>query len=451
MEKKKLLRTAFAIMLFYCMGLRLVYGQEIRTFNIESFILAVNENNRQIKIAEKEKSFIREGVNEARAAYLPQANIQSTYQRNFNDQDMYMEFYDFTKMDKETGDIPITLQKFDVGFKNDFQANFLLEQNILSLRSIYQIRASRIHSKIGELEYEKKTDDIICNAKKMFLQSVLMEYVYLLNQISEQNALDNYKAAQNKFENRLISEMDLLQAKIRWENEIPKTQQARRNYFILLNNLKVVAGAAPSDSIVVKHDFSVKDYSAKTTAMNDVFENREDYQMLAKNIELQKMLLKKEKSEYLPDLKAKFGYSYLCNSDKWKFDENTNKPFYAGVTLTIPIFSGGYRKAQVNKAAIQYDISTQQEKDARQNIVIEVKNLEMKLREEAAIIKSAQSTVETAEKGYKLAQKNTETGLISQLDLRRYSEDQKRAQLNLYYAIYNYECSLIDYKKATGK
>jgi outer membrane protein TolC len=439
------------ISLFCFVNFQQLFAQEtVHAYSIESFISAVKDNNLQLKIAEKEKDYIKKGTAEALAAYLPQINFQGTYQRNFNDQKMYIEFPDFSNIDSETGDIPITLQEFDIGFNNDFQANFLLEQNIVSLKSIYELKASRIYSKIGELEYTSKTNEIVCNAKKMFLQTVLMKHVYELNLETENNAYYNYIATQNKFNNALASEMDLLQSKIRWENEIPKTKQAKRNYLILQNNLKTIAGLPSTDSIIAEYNFSLYKKQNEEKEIAKVFENREDYQILKQDNKLKKTLINKEKDECIPTIKGQLGYSYLCNSDEWKCNENVNKPFYVGLTLTVPIVSGGYRNTRIKKAKLQYDISNYQEDDAKLSITIEVQNLEMKLQEEASIISSAETTLQTAKRGYELGLRNSETGLISQLDLRKYSEDMKRAQLNLYYAIYNYECSLIDYNNAIG-
>jgi outer membrane protein TolC len=451
-EYYNVLKWILFLILFWSLNSRSLYAQkQVYTFNIEGFVKAVKRNNLQLKIAEKEKDFIRKGTNEAIAAYLPQLNFQGKYQRNFNDQKMYIEFPDFSNIDPETGNIPITLQEFNVGFKNNYQANFLLEQNILSLKSIYEIKASCIHSKIGELEYTSKTNDIISNAKKMFLQTVLSKHVYELSQETEKNAYGNYITTQNKFNNRLVSEMDLLQSKISWESEIPKTIQAKHNYFILLSNLKVIAGLSPSDSIIAEYDLSNVLKNEIITDMDAVFEHRDDFQLLLQNNKLQKALLNKEKAECLPSITGQIGYSYLSNSDNWKYDVNVNKPYYAGITVTIPIASGGYRNARIKKAKLQYDISGYKKDDALLNIVNEVRNLEMKLQEESSIISSAESTLKTAQKGYDLAKKNSVTGLISQLDLRQHREDMKKAQLNYYYAIYNYECSLIDYNNAIGK
>ena len=136
---------------------------------------------------------------------------------------MYIEFPDFSSIDPVTGEIPVKLQKFSVGFDNNYQANFILEQNIFSLKSIIDLQTAQVYSKIGELQYQNRMNEIISQARKMFIQTVLLEKVYELNQSTEEDALVNYTSAKSKYENKLASEIDVLQAKIAWENEIPKT------------------------------------------------------------------------------------------------------------------------------------------------------------------------------------------------------------------------------------
>ncbi len=450
-RKEKGFKHILFTLLLYCAASQFLYAQgSDHKFNLDDFVARVNQANLQLKISKAEKDFEQKATNEAVASLLPQVNFQGGYQRNFNEQYVYFEFPDFSNIDPETGEAPVKMQKFAAGFKNDFQANFLLQQNLLSFKTLYELKSSRIYSDIEGLKYENKAKEIINNAKKMFLQTVLMEHVYELNRLTEKNAKENYLAAKNKYENKLISEMDFLQAKVHWENQIPQAKQAKRNYLILLCNLKIIAGLNAADSIVLENQYLFKNESFQVPSIDAVLEKREDYQMAIKNIDFQKISVKKEKSEFLPVVTGQLGYSYMSNSDKWKFNENENKPFYVGLTLTIPICSGGYQATQVQKAKIRQHISEMQREDAEQQIRIEISNLQMKLQEEVEIVKSAESTLNTARKGYELAQKNAGSGLISQLDLRKYSEDLKKAQLNFYYAIYNYECSKIDYNKALG-
>jgi len=121
---------------------------------------------------------------------------------------------------------------------------------------------------------------------------------------------------------------------------------------------------------------------------------------------------------------------------------------YAGVTLTIPIFSSGYRKSQLSKAKILSDNALLEKQEARLSMTVEIQNLEMKLTEEYKIIQVAKSISETAKKAYNIAVETTKSGLISQLDLRKISTDYKMAEINMYHSIYNFKCTQIEYNNA---
>ncbi len=407
-------------------------------YNLENYIKVVEENNLQIKISKNQLDFSQLSKKEALSALLPQINFQGNVKHNFSDQYMYLELPDYDNIDLTTGEIPSRLQKFKSGFENDFQAHLILEQNLFVLKNIYDLKVSQIYSEIGTLEHKEKTNEIISKAKKAFIQTRLMQEVFELNKVSKKNAEENYLDAKNKFENKLISELEMLQAKLRWENEIPKIKQAKRNYLILLANLKIIAGINYKDSMIIEHNLSSYEFNSKNINEKEAINKRNDYKMLEKNYELQNEIIYKEKSEYLPTISSQLGYSYLSNSDKWDLDENKNKYFYAGITLTIPIFSGGYRNTQLSKAKINFNNAKLNKQEAELSMAIEIQNLQMKMSEEYKIILAAESTVKTDQKAYKLANENISTGLISQIDLKIISEDLKKAQINLYYSVYNY-------------
>jgi outer membrane protein len=81
-------------------------------------------------------------------------------------------------------------------------------------------------------------------------------------------------------------------------------------------------------------------------------------------------------------------------------------------------------------------------------MTIEIQNIELKLSEEYKTIQVAKSTGETAKKAYEIAVETAKSGLISQLDLRRISNDYNRAEINLYNSIYNFKCTEIDFNIA---
>ncbi len=420
----------------------------VNVYTLETYVNTVKENNLQLKISENNSLIADLSIMEAMSALLPQLNGQAEAKRNFNDQYTYFEALDYENIDPVTGEIPQVMQKFKMGFDNEFQAHLLLQQNLFSLKSIYDLKSARQYSDIGKLQNEDQIIKIIAESKKAFLQTVLIKNVYEVSQVSELFAKENYMSAKIKFENNLISELDLLQAKIRWEEELPKLLKAKRNYLILLGNLKVIAGMNPTDSIAINYDLAEYEFNNRTINSNDVIGNRVDYQLLDANNQLQQLNIKNKKAEYYPTINLNAGYSYFSSSDKWTIIDNQNKITYTAVALTVPIFSSGYRKAQLNKAKILSNNALLERQEAKLSMTIEIENLEMKLSEEYKTIQVAKSTRITAKKAYEIAVETAKSGLISQLDLRKISNDYKRAEINLYNSIYNFKCTQIDFNIA---
>ena len=422
----------------------------VTTYNLETFVNTVRENNLQLKISKNKSRVADLSIKEAMSALLPQINGQTEIKRNLNDQFIFFEAPDFENIDPITGEVPQIVQRFKTNFNNEFQANILLEQNLFSLKNIYNLKSARQFSTIGRLQNEDLIIKLIAEAKKAFLQTILIKNVYQVSQVSELYAKENYLASKNKFENKLISELDLLQAKIRWEEELPKLLKAKRNYLMLLGNLKLIAGINPKDSIVIDYDLARYELKAATVNSNDVISNRIDYQLLEASNHLQELDVKNKQAEYYPTVNLRAGYSYFSSSDEWTFRDNQNKIIYTAVTFTVPIFSGGFRKSQVSKAKILSNITLLEKKEAKLSMTIEIQNLELKLSEEYKSIQVAKSTGETAKKVYEIAVETAKSGLISQLDLRRISNDYNRAEINLYNSIYNFKCTQIDFNIATA-
>ena len=447
--RKSLFKTLLIVVISF-ISPNLFSQNNVDIYTLETFVKTVKENNLQLKISENNSKVADLSIKEAMSALLPQINGQAEAKRNFNDQYTYFEASDYENIDPITGEIPLIMQKFKMGFDNEFQAHLLLQQNLFSLKSIYDLKSARQYSDIGKLQNEDKIIKIIAESKKAFLQTVLIKNVYEVSKVSEQFAKENYLAAKNKFDNKLISELDLLQAKLRWEEELPKLLKAKRNYLILLGNLKVIAGINPTDSIAINYDLAKYELKNSTVNSDDVINNRIDYQLLKANNHLQELNIKNKQAEYYPTLNLKAGYSYFGSSDEWTVKDNQNKFTYTAVSLTVPIFSSGYRKVQVGKAKILSDNALLEKQEAKLSMTIEIQNLEMKLSEEYKTIQVAKSTRETAQKAYEIAVNTAKSGLISQLDLRKISNDYKRAEINLYNSIYNFKCTQIDFNNATA-
>jgi len=80
-----------------------------------------------------------------------------------------------------------------------------------------------------------------------------------------------------------------------------------------------------------------------------ILENNIDYRMLDNQVKASELLLKLNKSTYLPDLAAFYQYQKEFNKNAFSF----TPPHILGVGMNIPIFSSGSRMAKVSQSEIE--------------------------------------------------------------------------------------------------
>ena len=85
-----------------------------------------------------------------------------------------------------------------------------------------------------------------------------------------------------------------------------------------------------------------------------------DYQLAFNNKESQKTLFNLEKSKALPTLSAFIKGGYDGNSDSFEFFKSSQKWYgysFAGVTMSVPVFSSLRRSAKTQQAKLEFEKS----------------------------------------------------------------------------------------------
>ena len=126
--------------------------------------------------------------------------------------------------------------------------------------------------------------------RKHFTKLYYLKNVFELNKESEKNANENYLNMKKKYEVGLVSELQLLQAEVRWKNLIPELTQSERNYLLALNSLKTLAGVDVKSSFQIKGEMTDVSKNPIKIELSDVLNNRSDY-----NAKLWEMKLEKNK------------------------------------------------------------------------------------------------------------------------------------------------------------
>lgn len=262
--------------------------------------------------------------------------------------------------------------------------------------------------------------------------------------------LDNIK---NKFEQGIVAEYDVITADVRLKSIIPNILQSESMLKIAELQLKMLMGIDANQPVEIIGSLSEYEESMFETIIpvdNNLSSNSDlrefDLQALqAKNAyEIQKM-------QYLPNLTSSFNYSQISQNNNFKFSSYRWDPYsVVGVTLAIPIFSGGQRYNNVKQAKTQLLQLSQQRYDIERNLKLSVQNSIELINKSIEQVVAAGSSVNQAKKGYEITQKRYETGMGTIVDLNAAALAVTNAELQYRNAIYDYLSAKTDLEKTLG-
>ncbi len=403
------------------------------------------KNNKEIRLARANLKLASAQKKEAISTALPKVNLQLNYNRNF----LQNIFY-FTTQDPQTGQN--VTRSFKASFNNEYQMNAVLNQTIYSFGKVGNaIKAAGYFTRFTSHQYEAEWQRVITQVKKAFYQALLLKKVWEVAQQSEISALDNYNNVKLKFDNGVVSEFELLQAETRWKNAIPETMKARKNYEIAINNLKVLVDIPLRKEIeLVGNLENYQPFIPDSMDYRIVFEQRPDYQALQWEKKLREKKVAVEYANHLPTLSGSLIYTYGARSDEFRLD-NSNDNVILGINLSVPIFTGGYTSAQVQKARVEVEKVKIRIALANDNIRVELQNILLRMREARERITAAAKSVESARRAFEIAETRVQNGLATQLELKDSRVLLDQAQLTFFSAIYDYLNAKFDWDQATGQ
>ena len=153
---------------------------------------------------------------------------------------------------------------------------------------------------------------------------------------------------------------------------------------------------------------------------------------LAKTIRMQQYA-------YLPSLNLSFAYSYNAMTNDFKFSEYRWTPYsYVGLSLSIPIFSGGQRYHAIKQSRVQADELQLQRRETERQLRIGIRQSLQTMETAMKSYDAAADAIETAEKAYDIASKSYKVGRSTLTDLNNTELTLTQTRLQAAQAVYNF-------------
>ena len=305
-------------------------------------------------------------------------------------------------------------------------------------------KSLKISDQDVELAVEKARSsrlETVNSVKKAFFTCLLAKESFNVYRTAYENALYNLEQTQKRYNAQKASELELARAKTSYAQAIPNVYDAENSAVIALWQLKAVMGINLDQNIEVAG--SLEDWQDQMGSLlpdaSDLSGNSTLRQLEIQAAELSNSI-KVQQYAYIPSLAVAFSYSLNAMTNDFKFNEFKWSPYsYVGLSLNIPIFSGGKRLNNVRQAKVQAAELDLNRIEAERQLHISIRQLLNTMSTSEKSLGSALSAVESAEKAYSIAQKAYAVGRSTMTDMNDAQFALTQAKLSVAQAIFNYQ------------
>ncbi|WP_289005971.1 TolC family protein [Parabacteroides sp.] len=434
-----------------------VKAQDVLKLDLEKALEIALSENPTVKVADKEiekKKYAQKGTY---AALFPQINFTADYTRTLKKQVMYMDGFDMGGGSDEStpGMEGIDMSKgIEVGRDNNWTTGFNLSMPLVNATLWKSLSISALDVELSIEQARSSKISMVNQVKKGFYAVLLANDSYRVFKESYDNAMENYLDIKKKYDQGTVAEYDLIRADVTVKNSEPNMLQAENSLTLAKWQLKALLGMDLEMAIDCEGELAdfesvlFADYMATDTTLAGNTD--------LKQIDLQMQQLKKtltmQKFDYLPTLSLTGMYQWNAMNNDFKFKNYNWTPYsIVGVSLTVPIFSGGSKYHKIKQTQVSMHQMDLQRDDTKRNLQLAIKQYLDNMKTCVKQFDAAQKGVEQANKGYKIAQKRYDTGAGTLLEMNDAELALTQAKLNLNQSIYNYMVAKSDMEKVLGQ
>ena len=452
-------------------------GKVILTLE-DALKIALSENV-SVKVADMEiqrQEYARKGTY---ASLLPQVNGSGSFQRTIRKQVMYMGggsskegedsgggmasmyasilepvmYYIEQLMAQHPGAIAPYVPKpseetsssdngIQVGRSNTFNVGVNASMPIVNMQLWESLKLSGDQVELAVEQARESRLGTVASVKQAFYAILLAKEAHNVYNSVFENALENFRLTEMRYNAQKASELDYTRAKSNVSAAIPNLYNAENSVEIALWQLKAVMGVDLDMNIDVAG--SLEDYAL--TMFRDITEGSEatldrnsQLRQLTAQAEMLAKQIRTQQYAYLPTLSLAFAYSYNAMTEDFDFKNYRWTPYsYVGLSLSVPIFSGGQRYNAIRQTRVQADELDLQRVNAERQLRIGIRQSLGTMDTAMRSYDAAKEALESAQKAYDIAVKSYQLGKSTLTDLNNTELVLTQSKLAVSQAIYNF-------------
>ena len=314
---------------------------------------------------------------------------------------------------------------------------------------------NRTKMQLKELEYALENAKISYALQQLSIEKNVTSQFYDVYQKQKDlnisrdeynNQKQNYDIIKNKVEAGLLAKEELYQAEVNLANSESTVYSKEISFENAKDNFKLLLGMSLDEDIAILFDNNIPTVDVN---INDAVKYALDQRMeiRQKQITLEQdvfsIIRTKAESEFKGDLSVRVGMDALAGKVKNMYDKPTDNE-EVGVTLTIPIFDWGAKKAKVKSSQLAMESD-----EKKKEIVIDVRQICRNLPTLIRQIEIKKKSIENAERTYEINLEKYRNGNLTGMDLQQFQNQLTTAKQDYTSAIISYKIELLNLKIQT--
>jgi outer membrane protein TolC len=410
------------------------------------------QHNKTVLNARGQVASSVEQVRAARAQGLPQVDGSLDFMTYFN-YEMNFSFGgggepitppDFTQPPYDAGDaatygsimqmLGSTFSSEPIIMNNQMSGKVQISQLIWSGQYWSGVAIAKIATDLSNQNVVKTEQDVKEGVKNTYYMILVTQKNLDIIKENIKNLNETMQHTENMFRTGIAEATDVDQIKITLSQLLNSQKTVERAVQMGYNMLKFQLGVSPDANITLVDNIdavmSVVDPAKTLDPTFDVTSNI-NYSMLESQVKISEKQLGMQNWSYSPTV-AGF-YSYTKKIITTGFDLTPNH--LAGFSVSVPIFSSGLRRAQVNQAKVNLDIAKRNQEMVKEQLETQKNQLLFNYQSAYENYNTQKENVAIARRVYQNFQNKYNQGMVSSLDLTQANMNLLGAESNYFSAI----------------
>ena len=443
--------------------------------------IALSENP-TVKIADVEIQKKEYAKKTTQASLYPQIDAIGQYTRTLKKQVMYMDgafdinsmlmpmfmgleqtfkgvypdYVDGTMMGNIQANTPPPTSGNDgitVGRDNNWTGGFNLTWPVVVPTLWKSLELSSLDVELAVENARSSKINMVNAVRKSFYGILLAKEAVQVYQENYENAILNFNNINNRYQQGISSEFDLIRADVNAKNIKPNLTQAQNAYNLATLSLKALMGIDMDQEVSISGNLFNYEQSLYTelVSLDTSLVNNSDLKKFDIQNEQLKKTLELYKAQYLPTIAISGNYVYMSMNNNFKFGDYRWNPYSTiGISVSIPIFDGFKKENNIRQTKASLIQMEWQREDIVRNLKLAINSNLNNMTNYVEQVFSTRDVFEQARKGYEISTKLYDTGMGTILDVNTAQLGLMQARLAFTQAIYNFLASKADLDKTLG-